>query len=92
MPRVGFEPMVPASARAKTVHALDRSAAVTGVTLLLLYFIFRRPYYKFSGYNLKVRIVAMIVIVDLQSIYRTQSVGTLTIYLHTRFHASTSSL
>jgi hypothetical protein len=27
---VGFEPTVPASERAKTVHALDRSATVTG--------------------------------------------------------------
>jgi hypothetical protein len=30
MPRVGFEPTVPAFARAKTVHALDRTATVTG--------------------------------------------------------------
>jgi hypothetical protein len=30
MPWVGFEPIVPASKRAKTVHALDRSATVTG--------------------------------------------------------------
>jgi hypothetical protein len=29
MPGVGFEPTVPASARAKTVHALDRSVTVT---------------------------------------------------------------
>jgi hypothetical protein len=28
MPRVGFEPMIPASERAKTVHALDRAATV----------------------------------------------------------------
>jgi hypothetical protein len=27
---VGFEPTIPASERAKTVHALDRSATVTG--------------------------------------------------------------
>jgi hypothetical protein len=27
----GFEPTIPASERAKTVHALDRSATVTGV-------------------------------------------------------------
>jgi hypothetical protein len=27
---MGFEPTVPASARAKTVHPLDRSATVTG--------------------------------------------------------------
>jgi hypothetical protein len=30
MPSVGFEPMVPASEEAKTEHALDRSATVTG--------------------------------------------------------------
>jgi hypothetical protein len=30
MPWVGFEPMIPASERAKAVHALDRSARVTG--------------------------------------------------------------
>jgi hypothetical protein len=30
MPWVGFEPTVPASERAKTVHALERSATVTG--------------------------------------------------------------
>jgi hypothetical protein len=27
---MGFEPPIPASERAKTVHALDRSATVTG--------------------------------------------------------------
>jgi hypothetical protein len=30
MPYMGFEPTTPASERAKTVHALDRSATVTG--------------------------------------------------------------
>jgi hypothetical protein len=30
MPRVGFEITIPASERAKTVDALDRSATVTG--------------------------------------------------------------
>jgi hypothetical protein len=30
MPWVGFEPTIPGSERAKTVHALDRSATVTG--------------------------------------------------------------
>jgi hypothetical protein len=30
MPRVGFEHMIPASKRAKTVYALDHSATVTG--------------------------------------------------------------
>jgi hypothetical protein len=29
MPWVGFEPTIPASERAKTVHALDRAATVT---------------------------------------------------------------
>jgi hypothetical protein len=40
MPSVGFEPMIPASNQAKVVHALDRSATVTGsaqYTLLILY-------------------------------------------------------
>jgi hypothetical protein len=30
MPYVGFEPTIPAVELAKTVHALDRSATVTG--------------------------------------------------------------
>jgi hypothetical protein len=30
MPRVGFEPTIPALERAKTVHALDRAANVIG--------------------------------------------------------------
>jgi hypothetical protein len=30
LPSVGFEPTIPASERARTVHALDRSATVTG--------------------------------------------------------------
>jgi hypothetical protein len=30
MPRVGFEITIPASKQAKTVHALDHSATVTG--------------------------------------------------------------
>jgi hypothetical protein len=33
MPCVGFEPTIPASERAKTLHALDRSATVTGFNL-----------------------------------------------------------
>jgi hypothetical protein len=41
MPWVGFEPTIPASKRAKTVHALDRSVTVTGHNLLLF------------GYNVK---------------------------------------
>jgi hypothetical protein len=32
MPYMGFEPTVPASERTKTLHALDRSATVTGNT------------------------------------------------------------
>jgi hypothetical protein len=35
MPWVRFEPTIPASERAKTVHALDRSATVTGHSKLL---------------------------------------------------------
>jgi hypothetical protein len=30
MPLVGFEPTIPVFERAKTVHALDRAAIVTG--------------------------------------------------------------
>jgi hypothetical protein len=33
MPQVGFQPTVPASERAKTVHALDHSATVTASVL-----------------------------------------------------------
>jgi hypothetical protein len=33
MPCVGFEPTIPVSERAKTVHALDRSVTVTGYDL-----------------------------------------------------------
>jgi hypothetical protein len=36
MPRVGFQPTVPASARAKIFHALDRSATVTGRPVLCI--------------------------------------------------------
>jgi hypothetical protein len=32
MPWVVFEPTIPASERAETVHALDRSATVTGIS------------------------------------------------------------
>jgi hypothetical protein len=31
MPWVGFEPTIPASERAKTVHALDRASTVIGM-------------------------------------------------------------
>jgi hypothetical protein len=36
MPCVVFEPTIPASERAKTVHTLDRSATVTGLPFYLL--------------------------------------------------------
>jgi hypothetical protein len=36
MPWVGFEPMIPASKQAKTVHALDRSATVTSTSEITL--------------------------------------------------------
>jgi hypothetical protein len=34
MPSAGFEPMIPAFERAKTVHGLDRAATVIGKTLV----------------------------------------------------------
>jgi hypothetical protein len=34
MPRVGFEPTIPAFERAKTVHALDLAATVIGWSLI----------------------------------------------------------
>jgi hypothetical protein len=34
MPWGGIEPTIPASEQAKTVHALDRSATVTGNTVI----------------------------------------------------------
>jgi hypothetical protein len=34
MPQVGFEPTIPVFGRAKTVHALDRAATVTGMFML----------------------------------------------------------
>jgi hypothetical protein len=36
MPSVGFEPTIAASERAKTVHALDRSATVTSLVFITL--------------------------------------------------------
>jgi hypothetical protein len=37
MPRVGFEPTIPAFERANTVHALDCTATVIGIALHLSY-------------------------------------------------------
>jgi hypothetical protein len=34
MPRVGFEPTIPAFERAKTVHVLDRAETVSGKEVL----------------------------------------------------------
>jgi hypothetical protein len=34
---MGFEPTIPASERAKTVHALDRAATVTGYVKIQIY-------------------------------------------------------
>jgi hypothetical protein len=42
MPWVGFEPTITASERTKTVHALDRSATVTGALIHYYY-----PYFIF---------------------------------------------
>jgi hypothetical protein len=41
MPRVGFEPTIRASKRAKTVHTLDHSAAVTGTLSIAQIKVFR---------------------------------------------------
>jgi hypothetical protein len=38
MLRVGFEPTIPVFERAKTVHALDRAAAVIGVAYFCMLF------------------------------------------------------
>jgi hypothetical protein len=35
MPWLGFEPTIPATERAKTVHALDRSATLTGILWII---------------------------------------------------------
>jgi hypothetical protein len=40
MPWVGFEPTIPAFERAKTVHASDRAATVTGACIIILLFIY----------------------------------------------------
>jgi hypothetical protein len=42
MPCVRFEPTIPASERAKTVHALGRAATVTVLVIHILYNIYRR--------------------------------------------------
>jgi hypothetical protein len=39
MPRVGFEPTIPAFERAKTVHALDRAVTMIGMRTLVHKFI-----------------------------------------------------
>jgi hypothetical protein len=45
IPYVGFEPMIPASERAKTVHALDCSDTVTdGVSSLVITYNYREEY------------------------------------------------
>jgi hypothetical protein len=40
MPCVGFEHTIPASERAKAVHALDRSATVTGIGATLPFYFY----------------------------------------------------
>jgi hypothetical protein len=47
MPRVGFEPTIPAFERAKTVHALDRAVTVIGIEGLL------SLYPRISGNHIK---------------------------------------
>jgi hypothetical protein len=38
MARVGFEPMIPVSERAETVHALDRAATVIGLRIFTTFY------------------------------------------------------
>jgi hypothetical protein len=56
MPWVGFEPKIPASERAKTVHASDRASTVTGMLtgrpLLLQFGYFEIPFFKSIRYSL----------------------------------------
>jgi hypothetical protein len=51
MPRVGFEPTITASERAKTVHALDRSGTVTGYFLDLIILIILGEEYKLRTFS-----------------------------------------
>jgi hypothetical protein len=52
MPWVDFEPMIPASEQAKTVHALDRAATVTGrIRYYSFEYSFRIPYFHFNLLN-----------------------------------------
>jgi hypothetical protein len=37
MPRVGFEPTIPAFEKAKTVRAVDREASVIGRSIIAIY-------------------------------------------------------
>jgi hypothetical protein len=64
MPRVGFEPTIPASDRAKTIHSLDRAATVTTLAIINstpfkwyskfpTYFTFHRFIYFPKYFNLK---------------------------------------
>jgi hypothetical protein len=58
MPRVGFETTIQTSKRAKTVHALDHSATVTGnIYYVFLFFISAKKsdlsvfvFFVFEGY------------------------------------------
>jgi hypothetical protein len=56
MPCVGFEPTIPASEQAKTVHTLDSSATVSGCTeminqiLNIVFFLQISPYLKKRGH------------------------------------------
>jgi hypothetical protein len=56
MPEVGFEPMITAFERAKTVHALDRSATVIGLNFIAYPIshigLFLAAFFKFSHFRL----------------------------------------
>jgi hypothetical protein len=49
IPWVGFEPTIPASERAKTVHALDRAATVTGIASTIVYLLSQVKSYNLTS-------------------------------------------
>jgi hypothetical protein len=52
MPRVGFEPTIPAFERAKTYHALDRAVTVTGwFSITTVYSLSGNAAYITASYN-----------------------------------------
>jgi hypothetical protein len=56
MPWVGFEHTIPASERAKTVHALDCSATVNGSLSCIRFEIYIRMTFLISAVNTKITV------------------------------------